>query len=724
MKKKRGSSLAYVLLITAGVMVVGTTCLSTLSMGLKTTIQENKRVQSLYGADAGIEWAKSLLIGTFQTATEYAEQQVKEEYKYDFDSSKLEDLNLLFKQKFREFISPNESNKDNVNNEFVQALVDKKYYDSTDKSSAIEIGFSDDETVIEPKFEVISSNYENDTYRIELKSMFESDDSGIKNEREISVVFEIKVPDFQGQYLDESVDVYPVFNDKVMAIDGDLNISDSNVNVSGDIFVVGNEVDDEADDKIDDEIQTHLYEKYKGGITLKNADLTSTNNIVTANTVNLVSNSTLDGESLYARNLYLGSTEAKDYPIDSWTVKDNIVNLGEVVLDNDLTIKATNSSVVIDNFYGINDKTYEKLEVTAQTADIKTTSKTSSSIIVNQTEGSSLTINGEAYIMGVAYIDTQGGKYETGESIAVKGNYVAYTQPLIGTDFESAQFNYYEPLYLVDEINGENLSVLQKNDYFYEFAKKHAMSIGSNQVNNNDQVILNEENSILKSGGIYLPNSDKVYTVGAIVYIKDNNLVIERANIPTGDKVTEKQVIYADKVYNMGDLYNKDDDKDTSLYNSAEQLTVQKSINFNKLEENCKLNDLDCSDIDDVIIVTSKKNTLNLGSNNGKGEFTGIILSNSDIVIDGDFEFKGIIMTTGTVTIKNLNSENKDIESPNINYDEKVIQKIISKNYELFDGVFEGNVINNNDVNEFLEYDSKNYNPTNFIKTTNWKLER
>ena len=536
--------------------------------------------------------------------------------------------------------------------------------------------------------------------------------------------FEIKVPDFQGQYLDESVDVYPVFNDKVMAIDGDLNISDSNVNVSGDIFVVGNEVDDEADDKIDDEIQTHLYEKYKGGITLKNADLTSTNNIVTANTVNLVSNSTLDGESLYARNLYLGSTEAKDYPIDSWTVKDNIVNLGEVVLDNDLTIKATNSSVVIDNFYGINDKTYEKLEVTAQTADIKTTSKTSSSIIVNQTEGSSLTINGEAYIMGVAYIDTQGGKYETGESIAVKGNYVAYTQPLIGTDFESAQFNYYEPLYLVDEINGENLSVLQKNDYFYEFAKKHAMSIGSNQVNNNDQVILNEENSILKSGGIYLPNSDKVYTVGAIVYIKDNNLVIERANIPTGDKVTEKQVIYADKVYNMGDLYNKDDDKDTSLYNSAEQLTVQKSINFNKLEENCKLNDLDCSDIDDVIIVTSKKNTLNLGSNNGKGEFTGIILSNSDIVIDGDFEFKGIIMTTGTVTIKNLNSENKDIESPNINYDEKVIQKIISKNYELFDGVFEGNVINNNDVNEFLEYDSKNYNPTNFIKTTNWKLER
>lgn len=722
MKKKRGSSLAYVLLITAGVMVVGTTCLSTLSMGLKTTIQENKRVQSLYGADAGIEWAKSLLIGTFQTATEYAEQQVKEEYKYDFDSSKLEDLNLLFKQKFREFVSPNESNKDNVNNEFVQALVDKKYYDSTDKSSAIEIGFSDDETGIEPKFEVISSNYEDDTYRIELKSMFESDDSGIKNEREISVVFEIKVPDFQGQYLDESVDVYPVFNDKVMAIDGDLNISDSNVNVSGDIFVVGNEVK---------EFEFPQYDKYKGGITLINSTLTSKNDIVTANTMNLISDSTLDGNSLYARNLYLGSTNATDYPIDSWTVKDNEVKLSEVVVDNDLAIKAKNSSVTIDKFYGINDKTYEKLTMDAEEPDINKTSKTSSSIIVNQTEGSSLKINEEAYIMGVAYIDTQDGKYETGESIAVKGNYVAYTQPLVGTDFESAQFNYYNPLYLVDKINDKSLSVLQKNDYFYEFAKKQATSISNDQVNNNDQIILNKENSILKSGGIQLPDSDNVYTVGAIVYTKDNNLIVERANIPTEDKkrdnITKKQVIYADKVYNMGKVYNKENDKDKSLYDSEDsnkQLTVKKSINFTNLEKNCKSNNLDCDNLDDVIIVTSKEKILNLGSNSGKNKFTGIILSNSDIVIDGDFELTGIIMTTGTITIKNLNSENKDIQSPNIKYDEKVIQKIISKNYELFDGVFQGDVIDNNDVNDFLEYDSKNYNPTNFIKTSNWKLER
>lgn len=80
-------------------------------MGLKTTIQENKRMQSLYGADAGIDWAQSLLMGTFQTATEYAEQRVKEMYEYDFDTTKMEELNDLFKQAFRDYIETNNTKK-------------------------------------------------------------------------------------------------------------------------------------------------------------------------------------------------------------------------------------------------------------------------------------------------------------------------------------------------------------------------------------------------------------------------------------------------------------------------------------------------------------------------------------------------------------------------------------------------------------------------------------
>lgn len=719
MKKKRGSSLGYVLLITASVMVVGTVCLSTLSMGLKTTIEENKRVQSLYGADAGIDWAKSLLIGTFQTATEYAEQQVKEVYKYNFDHSKTEELNDLFKDKFRSFIETNDTNNEKFENEFIHALNTKKYYDKPDKKSSKKVCFSNSDSdanensqedkCIEnaPEFEVNLLESENsDIYKIQLISTFESDDSGMKNEREISVVFEIKVPDFQGQYLDESVDVYPVFNDKVMAIDGDLDISDSNVSVSGDIFIVGNEVD---------EIAIPTYDKYKGGIMLTDSTLTSTDNIVTANTMNLISDSTLNGTSLYARNLYLGSTEATDYQVESWTVKDNTVNLDEVIVDNDLAIKAKNSNVTIDKFYGINDKTYEELKVDAETADINKTSKTSSSIIVNQKEGSSLTINDEVYIMGVAYIDTQGGKYETGESIAVKGNYIAYTQPL--EDFSDTQFSYYEPLYLVDQVNNQPLTVIQKNDYFLNFAKQQANATEQESV-----VSLDRDHSVLSSGGVNLEKAD-VYAVGAIVHTDGDNLLVEKGQIPKDDVVLNKQIEFANMVYNMGKDYDSQESEDRlGLYQSETQLKVANSINFDLLEKRCKQNSSLCKGSD--LFIHSSKQVINLSEQVGKS-FTGIILTNSDVMIDSDFTLNGILMTTGTVTITNKTNtaQRSNVE---FNYDRKVVQTIISRNYELFDDVFNKDTLIDDpvDVNDFLEYDAKNYNPLDFISQTNWKLER
>ena len=702
-RKKKGSSLAYVLLITASVMVVGTTCLTMLTMGLKTTIQENKRMQSLYGADAGIDWAQSLLMGTFQTATKYAEQQVTEIYKYDFDNSKMEELNQCFKQEFKNFID-NKEIKDESTNEFVQALQNKVYYITPDKKLTQKIEFSSTSSY-EPIFKSIESSFEDDIYKIELTSTFDTAVSEMSNKREISVVFEIEVPDFRGQYLDENVDIYPVYNDKVMAIDGDLNISNSKITVNGGVFVVGNEVD---------EIEVPTYDKYKGGITLTQSELNFSDNIVTANTMNLISNSKLDGNSLYARNLYLGSTNATDYPNISWTVTENVVKLEEVILDNDLAIKATNSKVTIHKFYGINDKTYETLDVNAKTADINKTSKTSSSIIINQKEGSSLTIKDEAYIMGVAYIDTlDGGKYETGESIAVKGNYIAYTQPLVGTDFEEAQFSYYKPLYLVDQMSGESLSVLEKNDYFYEFVKQQ-----TNATEQGDVVSLDRDNSVLSSGGVNLGTAD-VYAVGAIVYTDGENLIVEKVDIPPGDIVRNKQIEFANMVYNMGKEHNPPVSEDgLGLYQSGTQLKVADSIDFKLLKERCKQNSSLCKAAD--LFIDFSNQAINLNEELGNS-FTGIILTDSDIMINSDFTLNGILMTTGTVTIKNTNTSQKSYVE--LNYNKNVVQTIISNNYELFDGVFKKEtLIEKTDVNGFLEYDAKNYNPTNFIKTKNWKL--
>lgn len=698
--------MAYVLLITASIMVVGTSALTLLAMGLKTTIHENKRLQSLYGAEAGIEWAQSLLTGTFQTATEYSEQQVKEEYHYHFDESKKEELNQAFKEAFKTFIEPGSKN------EFVEALMSKKYYDTVDKSSIQEVAFSSENNELEPSFEVtLLEPDDEESYKIQLKSTFESVTSGMKNERQIQVVFNIKIPNFQGQYLDTSLDVYPVFYEKAMAIDGDLQISDSDVSLSGDLFVVGQEVD---------EMKLPAYDKYKGGITLTNSSLHSNDTIATAHTMNLISNSIVSkrddaisskeegelsvlGPTLYARNLYLGSTDAANYHIINHQITGNKVTLEQATLDNDLAINSLNSTVTLNGFYGINDKNYEKLDVKPGSADVKTTSKTSSSIIINQKENTELNIQEEAYIMGVAYIDTDTKKYETGESIAVKGNYVAYTTPL--EKFKDAEFNYYKPLYLVD-----GLSVLEKNDYFYEYAKQLAEANEQNGT-----ITITEEKAPLKSGGVTLPDSEHVYTAGAIVHQVGDQLVVEKSNYkPSQDEVIlDKQKEFAEQVYNMG---RKQQD-DQSLYEKANQLTVANSINFELLTERCQANQ-DVCQTEDLFIYLDQE-PLNLREKLGD-TFKGIILTNSDVLIDGEFTLNGTLMTTGTVKIEK--PKGAKLNQVELNYDQAVVQTVLSQNYELFDGVFKGDSLADVDVNGFLDYDAKNYNPIKFIKSKNWKL--
>ena len=129
---------------------------------------------------------------------------------------------------------------------------------------------------------------------------------------------------------------------------------------------------------------------------------------------------------------------------------------GMVYTSNDLSLYATKSHINIDKYYGINDIGGER------TVDKDYNS--SSSIIVNTDDigtkdGSSINI-GDAIINGTAYINTS-TPYQTGESVAVKGNYRAYTIPIpksTGTvndgsnayDEDKVDFVYNAPLQLVD----------------------------------------------------------------------------------------------------------------------------------------------------------------------------------------------------------------------------------------------------------------------------------
>lgn len=75
--------------------------------------------------------------------------------------------------------------------------------------------------------------------------------------------------------------------------------------------------------------------------------------------------------------------------------------------------------------------------------------------------------------MGSAYINTLGESYQTGESLAVKGNYIAYTYAVKDKNVE---FKYYNPLQLVESINGDS-SLDAKARYFKEASKSFNIKV-------------------------------------------------------------------------------------------------------------------------------------------------------------------------------------------------------------------------------------------------------
>ena len=84
--------------------------------------------------------------------------------------------------------------------------------------------------------------------------------------------------------------------------------------------------------------------------------------------------------------------------------------------------------------------------------------KSSSSIIVNSnknTDGTNTAYNStiklnNATVAGLAYMNTDGNSYyKTGESVAVKGNYVAYSDTL-GKNTTAYNFEQYDPWQLIN----------------------------------------------------------------------------------------------------------------------------------------------------------------------------------------------------------------------------------------------------------------------------------
>lgn len=657
-KKKKGSTFVTVVVVMAIIFTTGTTILAVTANDYNMRINQSKKLQNLYEADSGLDVVENIIIKTSQEAIKYADKEVKKKFTELDDKDRSKDkINEIFKDKFYEFLTVR--NKEILNQKEVEILeyliLEKKYIKSILESGKLEydsaISNIENRFIIEIPEGGYVKNINNgkvSNITIEVKSNFESTEGQLKNKKTVSTKYSITAPDYNSEIT--SINIYPVFDGKAITADGNMNIESlgnkSIVNISGDIWVQGNNNLGNSPE--------YTFDKYIGGIKLDNTSFDINGNIYTANTFhlnNLVNESSVNGD-IYAKNIYIGKS------INSNVSKLNNISFEKnVVVNNDLALNATNSSIVIkNNFYGINEKTTE----------VSTANKalSSSSIIVNDTSNTStITVNKDSYIMGVAYLnatDESGNKYQTGESVAVKGNYLAYTDvDDVLNGATNVTLKYYSPLQLLESKNGQSNAIM-KADYFAEYYSKN-----NNSYNFND-------------GGVSLKKSVK--SVGASV--KDNQGNIQKSNINDSDIsiVNEQRNEFARNVFAMGDTTGLGYD----LYDGQEvKRQVSNQVNFNEIR---KVQGSSFDTTEGMVILKGNENE-NIEIENGKIKGTdielskGLIIANGDITIDGNFSFTGNIITTGNIILKGEGEKN-------ITYDPQVVRSILALNYDLLKDIF------------------------------------
>ncbi|MDM0464426.1 hypothetical protein QTG96_13765 [Clostridium perfringens] len=750
-KKRKGATLAYVIVVLAIIAVIGTAIVSLSLTNYKAMIVHGKKTQNLYMSESGLDkvqkaldilTAKAITYGNDAVAKEDASLSSEEDLKSGgnktddgykkISSEKEESQNKIFKKAYKEYIikqlNPNsevsknekvfllENNKVKFNNNLIKMAEEDKNKEKNEEGNY-------DITLIDINnkkvsngsglsgilnFKITSDKDKKEEVSLRLDSKFNVKESdGNKNYKDVSLTFNIEVPDYNGAYKIEEFPLYNVCSNGLV-VGENLNIgTGSTLNVEGGIFVSANVVKDK-----EDLTSGNMVNKKDGDgvvinggtLSVNNGSLVSKNDIrlggegsnlkvgcETENSENNKSNLNLNDESKKSNSnlnnnlgVYTGNLGINGDKIgfDKDVSKGNIISNYPVYAMNDLILNGKKSSINLnDGFYGLNsNRTEDKL-----TGKINN----SSAIIVNTDDignGSSIKIGQEAIIMGTAYINTKPEAYQTGESVSVKGNYIAYT-----VDNGNVEFKYYNPLQLA-----KLDSVDEKAKYFKDNIKNAKGTIHLD--------------------GISLPNNTT--SIGAT--ISNNEVRQNNDNLDKTTGVRINQVNQYEKAINyIGSLINTTNNDNSEIEFPDKE--VRKIVNIK--ESDGKLTKA-------IIYIDSKNDkggnlTIKYGNstdvtdneiNLGNGIGAGIIVTKKNVILDSkdkSLKFNGTIITADNLDVK----ESKKID---LVYDDNIIKKIISQNYNYFKNLFRGQVCNN-----FITIKSQTNmsdNTLNLVKTSNWEV--
>lgn len=608
-KRKKGSSIVIVIFITTIIITTATTLLALVTGDYKARINQSKELQNLYGAESGLNYVYNIIEKEAESATVIANNQVynlmtndsnaRRRYLTNYFSSGQEYnyklLNGLFQSYFIKALlyddalvaENNNTNIINSINSLTYRNIDKRDGETDEDYSRrmagifTPISLDRSETLLENDTKIISmnvvnpnaiernvftdnidnfttiealnnaiNNYVNNQYiTLEVESTFKDPDGNstkLNNTKTIRTKFTIKAPNYQqginGQNSYDNYYKYPVI--KILAADKNINVDDSTVNISDDIWIGGL-----RDNQVNS--NTAISQKYNNGLIIDNSTVNFAElaDIYTNGSVSLLNSSTLNNYSdIYALNVYSGAINRE---LQS---KNNLLKANNIITDNDLAMNSTNSNFRIGNYYGINDKTFNSNDVIVDN-EIISAAKQSSSIIVNNPNGDNSIDIGTAYVNGVAYIDLPGEeKYQTGESVAIKGNVVAYTDSLNG---EEVTFKRYGAYSLIEgDVN---------------FKKNHFASY----YNNNEAI----------SGGVSI---DRLYAIGASVNEKNQAVNLNQDE----GTINNLKSNYSINVLNLGYDYDEGTNVidryntgllQTSLANSRGNSKINFNLNNNEV---------------------------------------------------------------------------------------------------------------------------------------------
>lgn len=675
MKKKlfnnKGSTMLILVIAIAVISLLGTSILAVTMMNYKIKLANTEMKEAFYlsesGLDKAYEKAYDLIVKAVEKADEKADAFVD-----DFDADRMFDLieegkttgdftYLLPKIPGEGTVYSYDENaiqdeaKDLFEQEYKDLILGEGYYTSEDDIADVLKKAS------EGTLKVIVNNEE--SLEFTDNSMIVGIESEYISEKETkkttAVNLIVDVPKYNESYTVETktVDVNPFWL-KVLAA-GNLNINNSSI-FNGDVFVEENLNVNSAG--INPKFNNNLAVRgYRGsgdylnenkGIRLNSSSITNVSNV-------------------FAKNILLTASGAEFRANSSGS---------KIYVRDDMEINNTYQKVYINgSYYGFSD------------GRESSSPDTSSGININETSGLNLNITGGLYLHGTSYVDvynSSGSKYQTGESLSVKGNYRAYLQPLLNyspsdggsIDLRNVGFTDYGHLRLADHLSsGGPLTAMHKADYINYYHSEYG--------------------DLTIPTGISISGTRR--TLGSAI---DGGILTSSSYDP------------------FNSAHRKDfDDAEKEYKKETEGLGYTTDIEGNSIGV------LKFSEEIKYITLIKDDDPLNfIYINGGSGSITldkvkykGLIITNGDIIIGSNVEsFEGAIISSGTVTIQGG-------QPKTFRYNKNLVSTIIADN-DLHTTVFKDSVsVGELNITTFTTEDGEggNIDFTNLLNFRNWQIK-